>query len=80
MSDHCGYAVTDSDGIEEPCGRPVTGWRWYQDCGHEDLLDTACDWHANEGGRRIHELEASLTAARSALAACREAAAKRAGR
>jgi hypothetical protein len=61
MSDRCGYAVTDRDGNEEPCDRPATGWRWYQDVGeHEDLLDVACDLHANEGGRRIHAAEAAL--------------------
>lgn len=54
--DRCGYAVTDADGEQQPCDLPATGWRWYQDVGeHEDLLDVACDWHANEGGRRIGE-------------------------
>lgn len=61
----CGYTVTDRDFIEQPCNRPATGWRWYQDCDHEDALDVACDFHANEGGQRIHDLEARL---RDALA------------
>lgn len=61
MSDRCGYSMTDLDGNEEPCDRPARGWRWYQDVGeHEDLLDVACDWHANEGGRRIREAEAQV--------------------
>lgn len=53
----CGYAVVDADGEEQPCDRLATGWRWYQDCGHEDMLDVACDLHENEGGRRIHEAD-----------------------
>lgn len=53
----CGYTVLDTDGIEEPCGAVATGWRWYQDVEHEDSLDVACDLHANEGGRRLHEAE-----------------------
>lgn len=66
MSERCGYAVTDSDGEQQPCDRPATDWRWYQDVGeHEDLLDAACDWHANEGGRRIHEAEAALARVRA---------------
>lgn len=73
VAGRCGYAITDDDGEQQPCDRPATGWRWYQDVGeHEDLLDVACDWHANEGGRRIAELTAQLAAARSALAAVRE--------
>ena len=60
MTDHCGYSVT-RDGEEEPCGRPIAGWRWYQNVGeHEDLLDTACDRHMNEGGQRIHDAEEKL--------------------
>lgn len=55
MSDvHCGYTVLDGDGNEQPCDRPATGWRWYQDCGHEDIIDPACDRHENVG-RGIHE-------------------------
>lgn len=64
---HCGYTVTDPDGIEEPCGRPATGWRWYQDVEHEDLLDVVCDWHANEGGRRIHQAEAEVARLRDTM-------------
>lgn len=54
----CGYAVIDVDGTEEPCDRPAPYWRWYQDCEHEDMLDVACDWHANEGGRRMAAVQA----------------------
>lgn len=57
----CGYTLVDSEGEEYPCNRPVTGWRWYQDVPHEDCLDMACDYHENEGGRRMHE--AALTIA-----------------
>lgn len=64
MSKTCGYAVVDIDGNEEPCDRPAPYWRWYQDCGHEDTLEPACDWHANEGGGRLHAAE---TAYREAL-------------
>lgn len=70
MSGHekrCGYAVTDAEGIEEPCDRPTTGWRWYQDCGHEDMLDVACDWHENEGGRRLAEAEAKVARVEAAI-------------
>lgn len=63
--ERCGYAVVDRDGDEQPCDRPATGWRWYQDCGHEDMLNVACDWHANEGGRRIHEAEAAVERVRA---------------
>jgi hypothetical protein len=56
-ADLCGYTVVDRDGIEGPCDLPATGWRWYQDVEHEDLLDVACDLHGNEGGRRIKALE-----------------------
>lgn len=63
MPERCGFTIVDADGIEQPCDRPATGHRWYQDCGeHEDLLDVACDWHSNEGGRRIHDAEAKLAA------------------
>lgn len=59
--ERCGYSVTDLEGDEQPCDRVATGWRWYQDTGeHEDLLDRACDWHANEGGRRLHAAEGAL--------------------
>jgi hypothetical protein len=61
MSDNgatrCGFTVIDSEGNEQPCDRPATGWRWYQDCDHEDMLDVACSLHANEGGQRIHEAD-----------------------
>ena len=66
MSDHCGYTVIDTEGEEQPCGRPATGWRWYQDVkdyAHEDCLEVACDLHANEGGRRIHAAESALVEA-----------------
>lgn len=53
----CGYTLVGRDGEEGPCGRPVTGWRWYQDVEHEDCLERACSLHANEGGRRIHAAE-----------------------
>ena len=55
---HCGYAIVNEDGGEEPCGCPAASWRWYQDVEHEDSLDVACDWHENEGGRRLHAAEA----------------------
>lgn len=55
--ERCGYTVVDGDGEEQPCDRPATGWRWYQDCGHEDTLDVACELHANEGGRRLAAVE-----------------------
>jgi len=54
----CGYTVHDRDGEEQPCDRPATGWRWYQGHDHEDALDVACELHENEGGRRIHAVEA----------------------
>jgi hypothetical protein len=64
--DRCGYALEDKDGEQYPCDRPATGWRWYQDVGdHEDLLDVACDHHANEGGRLIAQLKADLERART---------------
>lgn len=58
--DRCGYTVTDEDGILQPCDRPTTGWRWYQDVEHEDLLEVACELHENEGGRRMHAAEAKI--------------------
>lgn len=68
MTDHCGYSVTGNDGEQEPCGRPVAGWRWYQNVQeHEDMLDTACDLHANEGGARIHAAEAEVATLRETL-------------
>lgn len=60
MTATCGYAVTDKDGYQQPCDRPATGWRWYQDVEHEDTLEAACDWHENEGGRRMHDAEAAI--------------------
>lgn len=57
MSKVCGYTVIDPEGIEGPCDRPATGWRWYQNVEHEDCLERACDRHENEGGRRMHEAE-----------------------
>ncbi|HEX3002854.1 MAG TPA: hypothetical protein VHO27_01475 [Angustibacter sp.] len=59
MSDTCGYTVI-RDGEEAPCDRPCTGWRWYQNVEHEDMLDTACDLHENEGGKRMHAAESEL--------------------
>jgi hypothetical protein len=58
--DRCGHTVVDGEGIEQPCDRAATGWRWYQDVEHEDCLEPACDRHANEGGRRMHAAEAAL--------------------
>ena len=47
----CGHTVVDRDGMEQPCGRPSVGWRWYQDLvEHEDCLGQACAWHENTGG------------------------------
>lgn len=60
MNELCGYALVDRDGEEYPCDRPATGWRWYQDVPHDDALSPACDLHANEGGRRIHDAEATV--------------------
>lgn len=68
-TERCGYAILDADGIEEPCDRPATGWRWYQDVGdHEDLLDLACDHHQNEGGRRMARIAAENERLRNTLA------------
>lgn len=67
-SELCPHAVVDADGIEGPCDWPVTGWRWYQDVEHEDMLSPACDAHANEGGRRIHAAEQENTRLRELLA------------
>lgn len=58
MSERCGYAVVDDEGIEGPCDREATGWRWYEDCGHEETLEPACMWHENESGRRLHAVKA----------------------
>lgn len=64
----CDYTVTDADGREEPCDRPVTGWRWYQDVEHEDMLDAACDWHENAGGNLMVALIDALEAERAKVA------------
>lgn len=56
--ERCGYTVIDSDGDEQPCDRPAVGWRWYQDCGHEDTLDVACSWHANKAGETFAAINA----------------------
>ncbi|SFO60248.1 hypothetical protein [Amycolatopsis rubida] len=72
VPDLCGFTIVLPDGAEAPCGKETTGWRWYQDVGHEDALEPACDWHANEGGRRMHEMAVKLgevEAARDDLAA-----------
>jgi hypothetical protein len=73
MSERCGYALTDADGEQYPCDEPATGWRWYQNVGeHEDMLDEACNHHANEGGRRIVEAEAALADLRAKVEALAE--------
>jgi hypothetical protein len=59
VSETCGYTVI-RDGEEQPCDEVATGWRWYQDVEHEDMLDAACEVHENEGGRRIHDAEAKV--------------------
>lgn len=59
-TDRCAYEVTDANDDPQPCDRPATGWRWYQGHAHEDMLDAACEFHENEGGRRIHEAEAEV--------------------
>lgn len=64
----CGYPVIDSDGEEQPCGRPATGWRWYQGVEHGDLLTVACSWHENEGGRRLHAAEEAVRVRQEQLA------------
>lgn len=58
--ERCGYAVTDREGIEGPCDRDATSWRWYEDCGHEEVLEPACFWHENESGKKIHALTSRL--------------------
>ena len=66
MTDLCGYTLVDEAGEQYPCDRTATGWRWYQDVAeHEDVLDAACEMHANEGGRRMAELERTLKACRT---------------
>ena len=80
----CGYAVTSRDGEEEPCGKPAVGWRWYQDCEHEDILDAACFIHENEGGAIMAALAAEVerlrrTEAQIKAEALREASGKLAG-
>lgn len=60
ITDTCGFTIIDSEGVEQPCERPCTGWRWYQGHFHEDTLERACILHENEGGRRMHEAEARL--------------------
>ena len=63
--ERCGHTIIDADGEEQPCDRPATSWRWYQDQrDHEDLLDVACSLHENEGGRRIRYAESELAALR----------------
>lgn len=64
----CGYALTDSEGDEYPCDATATGYRWYQDVEHEDLLDVACEFHRNAGGDRMAALVAEVRR-KSALAA-----------
>jgi hypothetical protein len=66
--ERCGFTVYDSDGEEQPCDRPTTGWRWYQGHEHEDALDVACELHENEGGRRIHAAERALADERAKVA------------
>ena len=56
----CGYALTDSEGDEYPCDATATGYRWYQDVEHEDLLDVACEFHRNAGGDRMAALVAEV--------------------
>lgn len=56
----CGF-VTKQKGKEVLCGRPCSAWRWYQnDARHDTGLVAVCDWHGNEGGRRMHAAEALL--------------------
>lgn len=71
MSDteRCGYAVIDENGDEQPCDRPAAGWRWYQDCSHEDCLEAACSIHENVGGNRLHAAEAEVTRLRETVGA-----------
>lgn len=47
----CGMTLVDEDGDEYPCDERATGWRWYQECGHEDVLSPACNNHSTEAGR-----------------------------
>lgn len=55
----CGHVVIDRDGDEGPCERPASGWRWYAEGEgeHGPLLEAACPFHSNEGGRRLHAAE-----------------------
>jgi|GEM_PF-5429824 len=59
----CGHEVPVQDGWVEPCGRPATSWRWYQDVEHEDCLERSCDLHENKGGVLMGSMVAALTAA-----------------
>lgn len=49
----CGYTLVDKDGEQYPCDRPARRWRWYQDVEHEDMIDEACETHANAAGGEI---------------------------
>jgi hypothetical protein len=64
----CCYII-DGEGMEQPCDRPATGWRWYQDVEHEDCLAVACSFHSNEGGRRMHEMDVELRSLRGVVQA-----------
>ena len=72
MRASCGYTIIDSDGDEQPCDRPATGWRWYQGHDHEDMLDEACERHENEGGRRMADWQARAEAAEAREAELQE--------
>src|SRR5690606_32749550 len=59
----CGHTVLDADGIEEPCGLPVSGWRYCEGYEHEDMLQPVCADHEQ------HALSEAIAAHDAAVAA-----------
>ena len=46
----CAATVTDADGVERPCGRPVVAVRRWIGCGDGDGIGGVCAGHATEDG------------------------------
>ena len=53
----CAAAITDGDGMEQPCGCPVVAVRRWTGCGDGDGIGGVCAKHATEPGAELMPLK-----------------------
>lgn len=80
----CAHTVVDADGIEEPCGLPVSEWRYYDEgYEHDPCLERVCSRHGQwpltvriDGLLRDVREGVRLKVERDIVVACREVVAE----